>query len=140
MQADEVAYPGSVFRRQYNDVHSPTGGVQVRVRHERAEIYYNWIEGDASTGYGEVELIGPDCETQQPGWSADPRREDADLVGNVIVHNNPGWRNAVRIGGDLNGRSQGRARMVNNPVLFRSEVHTSELQSLMRISYAVSCS
>src|SRR3546814_3174605 len=103
---------------QYNYVHSPTGGVLVRVRHERAEIYYNWIEGDASNGYGEVELIGPDCETQQPGWSADLRREDADLVGNVIVHNNPGWRNAVRIGGDLNGRSQGRVRMVNNTVLF----------------------
>src|SRR3546814_13147378 len=28
------------------------------------------------------------------------------------------WRNAVRIGGDLNGRSQGRVRMVNNTVLF----------------------
>src|SRR3546814_19674462 len=112
MQADEVAYPGSVFRRQYNDVHSPTGGVQVRVRHERAEIYYNWIEGDSSKGYMEVELIGPDCETQQPGWSADLRREDADLVGNVIVHHNPGWRHAVRIGRDLHGRRQGPGRMV----------------------------
>src|SRR3546814_19046480 len=65
MQSDEVAYPGSVFRMKYNYVHSPTGGVLVRVRHERAEIYYNWIEGDASNGYGEVELIGPDCETQR---------------------------------------------------------------------------
>ena len=118
MQSDEVAYPGSVFRMRYNYIHSQTGGVLVRVRHERSEIHYNWIEGHPSKGYMEVELIGPDCETQQPGWTADLRREDAELVGNVIVHNNPGWRHAVRIGGDLNGRSQGRVRMVNNTVLF----------------------
>src|SRR3546814_16876952 len=49
MQSDEVAYPGSVFRMQYNYVHSPTGGVLVRVSHERAKIYYNWNEGDTST-------------------------------------------------------------------------------------------
>lgn len=118
MQSDEVAYPGSVFRMRYNYIHSQTGGVLVRVRHERSEIYYNWIEGHPSKGYMELELIGPDCETQQPGWSADLRREDADVVGNVIVHNNPGWRHAVRIGGDLNGRNQGRVRMVNNTLLF----------------------
>src|SRR3546814_8209284 len=47
-------------------------------------------------------------------WSSDVCSSDL----NVIVHNNPGWRNAVRIGGDLNGRSQGRVRMVNNTVLF----------------------
>src|SRR3546814_20263022 len=105
---------------QYNYVHSPTGGVLVRVRHERAEIYYNWIEGDASNGYGEVELIGHDCETQQPGWSADLRREDADLVGNVIVPNNPGWRHAVRTGGQLNGPNQGPGALGNNTVLFHN--------------------
>src|SRR3546814_11108535 len=106
MQSDEVAYPGSVFRMQYNYVHSPTGGVLVRVRHERAEFYYNWIEGDASNGYGEVELIGPDCETQQSAWSADLRREDADPVGNVIVPTTPGGRNAVRQDADLNAPSK----------------------------------
>jgi hypothetical protein len=64
-----------------------------------------------------MELIGPDCETQKPGWTAELRREDADVVGNVIVHT-AAWRNAIRMGGDLNGRSQGRVRLVNNTILF----------------------
>lgn len=114
MQNDEVTWPDTVFRMRYNYVHSGTGGVLVRVRHQRAEIYYNWIEGSV---YGEMELIGPDCETQKPGWTANLRREDADVVGNVIVHT-AAWRNAIRMGGDLNGRSQGRVRLVNNTILF----------------------
>ena len=116
MQNDQVAYPDTVFRMQYNYVHSATGGVLVRVRHQRAEIYYNWIEG---SDLHEVELIGPDCETQKAGWTADLRREDADVVGNVIVHNATSRSgNAFRIGGDLNGRNQGRTRLVNNTILF----------------------
>lgn len=116
MQSDEIAYPGSVFRMRYNYVHDATGGVLVRVRHERAEIHYNWIEGSY---LHEVELIGPDCETQGPGWSADLYREDAELVGNVIVHDaRSSSGNALRIGGDLNGRNQGRVRLVNNTILF----------------------
>ncbi|NLA67474.1 MAG: hypothetical protein GX856_04385 [Gammaproteobacteria bacterium] len=114
MQSDEVTWPDTVFRMQYNYVHSGTGGVLVRSRHQRSEIYYNWIEGSV---YGEMELIGPDCETQKPGWTANLRREDADVVGNVIVHNAT-WRNAIRMGGDLNGRSQGRVRLVNNTIIF----------------------
>lgn len=117
MQNDQVAWPGSVFRMQHNYVHSATGGLLVKVRHSRAEIYYNWLEGSE---YGELELIGPDCETQKPGWTADLEREDADVVGNVLVHT-ARWRNAVRIGGDLNGRSQGRVRMVNNTIVFHQE-------------------
>lgn len=117
MQNDQVAWPGSVFRMQHNYVHSATGGLLVKVRHSRAEIYYNWLEGSE---YGELELIGPDCETQKPGWTADLEREDADVVGNVLVHTAQ-WRNAVRIGGDLNGRSQGRVRMVNNTIVFHQE-------------------
>ncbi|MDH5833934.1 hypothetical protein [Luteimonas kalidii] len=113
MQSDEVAYPGSVFLMRYNYVHSGNGGNLLKNRHERALVYYNWFEGSA---YQELELIGPDCETQQPGWSADLRREDVDLVGNVIVHTSS-WRNAIRAGGDLNGRSQGRLRMVNNTIV-----------------------
>src|SRR5690606_23123109 len=97
-------FPGAVFRMHYNYVHSGTGGVLVRVRHERALIYYNWIENSV---YGEMELIGPDCDTQKAGWTPDLKREDADIVGNVIVHTNS-WRNAIRAGGDLDGRSQGR--------------------------------
>jgi len=114
MQSDEVAYPGSVFLMRYNHVHSGNGGNLLKNRHERALIYYNWFENSA---YQELELIGPDCETQQPGWTPNLRREDVDLVGNVIVHSSS-WRNAIRAGGDLNGRSQGRLRMVNNTIVF----------------------
>lgn len=114
MQSDEVTWPGSVFRMRFNYVHSGNGGNLLKNRHERAEIHYNWFEGAA---YQALELIGPDCETQRPGWSADLRREDADVVGNVIVHT-ASWRNAIRLGGDLNGRSQGRVRLVNNTIIF----------------------
>ena len=114
MQSDQVAYPGSVFLMRYNYVHDGNGGNLLKNRHERALIYYNWFENSA---YQELELIGPDCETQQSGWSPDLRREDVDMVGNVIVHTNA-WRNAIRTGGDLNGRSQGRLRMVNNTIVF----------------------
>ena len=114
MQSDEVTFPGAVFNMRYNYVHSGTGGVLVRVRHERALIYYNWIEGSV---YGEMELIGPDCDTQKAGWTPNLKREDADIVGNVIVHTNS-WRNAIRAGGDLDGRSQGRMRLVNNTIIF----------------------
>ena len=114
MQSDEVAYPGSVFLMRYNYIHDGNGGNLLKNRHERALIYYNWFE---NSPYQELELIGPDCETQQSGWTADLRREDVDLVGNVIVHTSS-WRNAIRTGGDLNGRNQGRLRMVNNTIIF----------------------
>lgn len=114
MQSDEVAFPGSVFRMRHNYIHSGKGGNLVKVRHERSEIYYNWLEGSA---YQALELIGPDCWTQQSGWTTSLKREDADIVGNVIVQSGT-WANAIRIGGDLNGRSQGRVRMVNNTILF----------------------
>ena len=114
MQSDEVAWPGSVFLMRYNYVHSGNGGNLLKNRHERALIYYNWFENSA---YQELELIGPDCQTQQGGWTPDLRREDVDVVGNVIVHGGS-WRNAIRAGGDLNGRNQGRLRLVNNTIVF----------------------
>lgn len=114
MQSDQVAYPDSVFLMRYNYVHDGNGGNLLKNRHERALIYYNWFENST---YQELELIGPDCETQQGGWTPGLRREDVDMVGNVIVHSNA-WRNAIRTGGDLNGRSQGRLRMVNNTIIF----------------------
>lgn len=113
IQSDEVAFPDAVFRMRYNYIHDGNGGNLLKSRHQRSEIYYNWFEGGA---YQELELIGPDCETQQSGWHADLVREDADVVGNVIVHTG-GWNNVIRAGGDLNGRSQGRVRMVNNTIL-----------------------
>lgn len=113
IQSDEIAFPNAVFRMRYNYVHDGNGGNLLKSRHQRSEIHYNWFEGGA---YQELELIGPDCETQQPGWDADLVREDADVVGNVIVHTGT-WNNVIRAGGDLNGRSQGRVRLVNNTIL-----------------------
>src|SRR3546814_1604476 len=43
------------------------------------------------------------------------------------------------IGGGLHGAMTGRQLEAIEQVLVRSEEHTSELQSLMRISYAVFC-
>src|SRR3546814_2289557 len=40
---------------------------------------------------------------------------------------------------DFHGASRWRSWLMQEPSLFRSEEHTSELQSLMRISYAVFC-
>lgn len=114
MQSDEVAWPDAVFRMRFNYVHSGNGGNLLKNRHQRAEIHYNWFEGAA---YQALELVGPDCETQRAGWSPGLKREDADVVGNVIIQTS-GWRNAIRLGGDLNGRSQGRVRLVNNTIVF----------------------
>jgi hypothetical protein len=115
MQSDEMAYPGSVFRMRFNYVHDGNGGNLLKNRHERAEIHSNWFEASV---YQEIELIGPDCETQAAGWTRATKREDAELLNNVIVHTSATWPNAIRIGGDLNGASDGRVRMVGNTILF----------------------
>ncbi|NOT87524.1 MAG: right-handed parallel beta-helix repeat-containing protein [Lysobacter sp.] len=115
MQSDEIAYPGSVFRMRFNYIHNGNGGNLLKSRHERSEIHSNWFEGSA---YQEIELIGPDCETQASGWTRATRREDAELVNNVIVHTATTWPHAIRLGGDLNGASDGRVRMVGNTIVF----------------------
>ena len=115
MQSDEIAYPGSVFRMRFNYVHSGNGGNLLKSRHERSEIHSNWFEGSV---YQEIELIGPDCETQASGWTRATKREDAELLNNVIVHTSTNWPNAIRLGGDLNGASDGRVRMVGNTIVF----------------------
>jgi hypothetical protein len=115
MQSDEIAYPGSVFRMRFNYIHDGNGGNLLKSRHERSEIHSNWFEGST---YQEIELIGPDCETQANGWSRTTKREDAELLNNVIVHTSTTWPNAIRLGGDLNGASDGRVRMVGNTIVF----------------------
>lgn len=114
--SDEVAFPNSVFRMRYNYVHDGKGGNLLKSRHERNEIYYNWFEGAV---YQEMELIGPDCEAQadNPGWTPGLKAENSDVVGNVIIHTSTGWPNALRVGGDLNGRNMGHVRLVNNTIL-----------------------
>jgi len=117
IQSDEIAHPGAVFRMRCNYVHSGTGGNLLKSRHERSEVRYNWFEG---AYYHEVELIGPDEATQQPGWSTDLVREDQDVVGNVIVHSNPDFGAVIRVGGDGSGESRGRVRFANNTILVTS--------------------
>ncbi len=115
MQSDEIAYPGSLFRMRFNYIHNGNGGNLLKNRHERAEIHSNWFEGSV---YQEIELIGPDCETQASGWTRATKREDAELLNNVIIHTSTTWPHAIRIGGDLNGASDGRVRMVGNTIVF----------------------
>lgn len=117
IQSDEIAWPNALFRMRYNYVHDGTGGNLLKCRHQRAEIYYNWFQGAV---YHELELIGPDEETQQASWTRDLIREDQDVVGNVIVHTNPAFGAVIRIGGDGSGVSKGRARFVNNTILLSS--------------------
>src|SRR3546814_10135094 len=47
-----------------------------------------------------------------------------------------GWR---RVGGNRDDQRQSNHRLFDTSHPYRSEEHTSELQSLMRISYAVFC-
>ena len=108
MATDQFAYPGAVFRMQYNYVHDGNGGNNVKSRAERNEIYYNWIEG---AYYHDLELIGPD-------GTDGGRREDSDVVGNVVyqgytTRSHP----AIRIGGDGTGQTFGRFRFLNNTIV-----------------------
>ncbi|MBL8299466.1 MAG: hypothetical protein JNN30_14095 [Rhodanobacteraceae bacterium] len=122
IQSDEIAWPNAVFRMRYNYVHDGNGGNLLKCRHQRAEIFYNWFQGAA---YHELELIGPDENTQQAGWTRDLVREDQDVVGNVIVHSNPAFGAVIRVGGDGTGVSKGRARFVNNTILLASGQDTT---------------
>ena len=102
---DQVNYPDSVFRMQFNWVHDGLGGNNVKSRATRNEIYYNRIEG---AYYHELELIGAD-----PACCAeDAAREDSDVVGNLIIKKPPPYGPnpdfyAVRVGGDGTGQSLG---------------------------------
>lgn len=113
MATDEVHYPGSVFRLQFCYIHDGNGGNNVKSRAERNEIYYNWIEG---AYYHELELIGPDPWGAPDGWSPGLKREDSDVVGNVLRKTND--RSFItRVGGDGTGESDGRYRFVNNTII-----------------------
>ncbi len=115
-QTDEITYPGSTFTMRYCYMHDQNGGNGVKIRAERARIYYNWFEGGF---FRELELIGPDPYTQFPGFSEDILREDGDVVGNVFVHTQNKPFGAIRCGGDRTGQSKGMTRFVNNTFILK---------------------
>ena len=65
--------------------------------------------------YHELELIGPDPDGAPSGWSVDLKREDSDVVGNVLRKTSTSF--VARIGGDATGWSKGRYRFVNNTII-----------------------
>ena len=97
---------------QYCYVHDANGGNSVKSRAERNEIYFNWIEGAM---YHELELIGPDPEGAASSWSVDLKREDSDVVGNVLRKTSDVVRGAHRR--RRHGRTKGRYRFVNNTII-----------------------
>jgi hypothetical protein len=130
-QTDEITYPGSTFTMRYCYMHDQNGGNGVKIRAERARIYYNWFEGGF---FRELELIGPDPFTQFPGFSEDILREDGDVVGNVFVHTQNKSFGAIRCGGDRTGQSKGMARFVNNTFIMKEGAMVFQLfDSLLSI-------
>ncbi len=113
MTSDATRYPGAVFLMRFNTVRDGKGGNLLKSRHQRNLIYYNWFEGGV---YQEIELIGPDCAAS-PNGNPPSINADSDVVGNVIIHTSTTHNSAIRLGGDLNGRSRGLVRLVNNTVL-----------------------
>src|SRR3546814_3636515 len=94
-------------------------------RHEGGDVSF---AARGQEGAGEDRLYGPD--------RADGRQFRAHPAGG-----GDGRRRARAAGGGRPGRVDGRARERASACASsgRSEEHTSELQSLMRISYAVFC-
>jgi len=104
--SDRGAHPGAVFRMHHNYVHDSAGGLNVKVRSERSEIYYNWIEAAV---FNELDLIGNENGSKTPA--------NHDVVGNVLVKKADAEWFIARVGGDGDGESRGRVRFVNNTMI-----------------------
>jgi hypothetical protein len=105
---DETTFPGSVFRMEGCWIHDASGGINVKSRAERVELYGNWIEG---AQYHELDLVG---SQEHP---VDIAREDSDVVGNVLVKAPGNAYTIARVGGDGTGDTHGRHRFVNNTIV-----------------------
>jgi hypothetical protein len=139
MSTDQVAYPGSVFRLQHSYLHDSrfddtrNGGNLIKSRAERNEIYHNWL---ADAFQHELELIGPDPAGVAAGWSDALKREDSDVVGNVIVHTSS-TPFIIRIGGDGTsgtGDTKGRYRFTNNTII---RLGQSDTPSVFRTHFGI---
>jgi len=109
-------YPKAVFHMEFCYLHDGRGGNNIKSRVARTEIYFNWIEGSC---YHELDLDGADPHDQAPG-TASSVREDAEVVGNVIIKLSTSHGLVANIGGDSWGWSNGRYRFVNNTIILPS--------------------
>jgi hypothetical protein len=108
LTANSDEYPNATFRLQHSYIHDGNGGNNVKSRHRRNEIYYNWIEGPE---YHVLDLIGSDNGT---GYA--PPQENSDVVGNVLWQK--GTEGVVaRMGGDATGATGGCYRFAYNTIL-----------------------
>src|SRR3546814_9439065 len=104
-----------------------------------------------TTALGLWKEAGRDACSRQPG-----RRQQGDLVGDplapgrLVVGDPVGDHRVEILAVQIDGGDHGAHLLVGDrerldgvvgarPLVLRSEEHTSELQSLMRISYAVFC-
>src|SRR3546814_1977385 len=84
----------------------------------------------------QVASVTTDCLTSDIGRFI--RRKKGSQGGNVAGFSQP-WRDDVPLYGFGENRQAFHRFSHDHPGRYRSEEHTSELQSLMRISYAVFC-
>src|SRR5690606_36360753 len=101
-------FPGSKLRMEGCWIHDANGGINIKSRAERVELYGNWIEG---AQFHELDLVG------NQEYPAELVREDSDVVGNVIVKKPGNIYTIARVGGDGTGNSQGRHRFANNTMI-----------------------
>src|SRR3546814_5843769 len=80
-------------------------------------------------------------DIKSPGDRVRPAFQNiGDYIGSITVDHRVGWQGSHRPhGGRVHPRATGIAHTLQIGFMSRSEEHTSELQSLMRISYAVFC-
>src|SRR3546814_4626154 len=86
--------------------------------------------------YVSMLLVGPDVPVRQIGQHREDEQEEEDGIADLDT------LDQLRLGGPDEERGDVLGHLIDRrlgAVGIRSEEHTSELQSLMRISYAVFC-
>src|SRR3546814_9252370 len=102
--------------------------------HEKARIFQNL----KSAVPGTPGMLTPiDLPFEYAVFNLDSRYEEIAGFANATLHLAP-WFD-IDVGGRYSHNSQRAEQVTDGVLLGRSEEHTSELQSLMRISYAVFC-